>query len=64
MRSTLEKESMALTSAEQKQIRDALCAIAVRGARHPGEYDTARDELTKQFEALKAAAVQPVAKEK
>ncbi|MDR6447455.1 hypothetical protein J2794_003571 [Paraburkholderia terricola] len=55
---------MALTAAEQKQIRDALCAIAVRGARHPGEYDTARDELTKQFEALKAAAAPPAAKAK
>jgi len=55
---------MALTATEQKQIRDALCAIAVRGARHPGEYDTARDELTKQFEALKAAAAPLAAKAK
>jgi hypothetical protein len=52
---------MALTATEQKQIREALCAIAVRGARYPDEYDTARKELVKQFEALKAAAAQPAA---
>lgn len=49
---------MALTATEQKQIREALCAIAVRGVRHPGEYDAARTELVKQFEALKVAAAQ------
>lgn len=49
---------MALTATEQKQIREALCAIAVRGTRHPDEYDVARAELAKQFEALKAAAAQ------
>jgi hypothetical protein len=52
---------MTLTATEQKQIREALCAIAVRGARHPGEYDVARTELVKQFEALKVAAAQPAA---
>jgi hypothetical protein len=50
---------MALTATEQKQIREALCAIAVRGARYPEEYEKARTELVKQFEALKVAAVQP-----
>jgi len=55
---------MALTATEQKQIRDALCAIAVRGARWPGEYDVARDELSKQFVALKVAAAPPAAKAK
>jgi hypothetical protein len=50
---------MALTATEQKQIREALCAIAVRGARHPDEYDMARVELVKQFEALKVVAAQP-----
>ena len=59
LRSALEIEIMALTTTEQKQIRDVLCAIAVRGARHPGEYDAARDELVKQFEALKVAAARP-----
>lgn len=52
---------MALTATEQKQIRDALCAIAVRRARYPEEYEKARTELVKQFEALKAAAAQPAA---
>lgn len=55
---------MALTATEQKQIRDALCAIAVRGARYPDEYQTARENLTKQFEALKADAAPPAAKAK
>jgi hypothetical protein len=50
---------MALTATEQKQIRDALCAIAVRGARYPEEYEKARTELVKQFEALKVVAAQP-----
>lgn len=50
---------MALTAAEQKQIRDALCAIAVRGARFPDEYVQARKNLTEQFEALKAAPTPP-----
>lgn len=52
---------MALTATEQKQIRDALCQIAVRGARYPDEYEVARTNLTAQFEALKAAATQPAA---
>ncbi|MDR3386840.1 MAG: hypothetical protein P4L92_07285 [Rudaea sp.] len=52
---------MALTATEQKQIREALCAIAVRGARHPGEYDVARAELVRQFEALKGAVAPPAA---
>ncbi|SDR18615.1 hypothetical protein SAMN05443245_3405 [Paraburkholderia fungorum] len=50
---------MALTATEQKQIREALCAIAVRGARYPDEYETARKNLTAQFEMLKVAAAQP-----
>lgn len=50
---------MALTATEQKQIREALCAIAVRGARYQKEYEKARTELVKPFEALKVAAVQP-----
>ena len=52
---------MALTAAEQKQIRETLCAIAVRGARFPEELQQARENLTKQFEALKGAAAQPAA---
>jgi hypothetical protein len=52
---------MPLTATEQKQIRDALCAIAVRGARYPDEYEKARTDLVKQFEALKVAAAQPAA---
>ncbi|WP_153135151.1 hypothetical protein [Paraburkholderia agricolaris] len=52
---------MALTATEQKQIREALCAIAARGARYPDEYETARVNLTAQFEALKVAAAQPAA---
>jgi hypothetical protein len=51
-----------LTASEQKQIRDALCAIAVRGARYPDEYERARTELVKQFEALKADSVKPAPK--
>jgi hypothetical protein len=50
---------MALTATEQKQIREALCAIAVRGARYPEEYEKARTELVTQFEALKVVATQP-----
>jgi hypothetical protein len=61
---SLRRPEMALTATEQKQIREALCAIAVRGARHPQEYDVAREELVKQFEALKAVAVPPAAKAK
>ncbi|MBP0589303.1 hypothetical protein J8I87_06135 [Paraburkholderia sp. LEh10] len=52
---------MALSASEQKQIREALCAIAVRGARYPEELETVRQNLTKQFEALKEAAGQPAA---
>jgi tRNA G26 N,N-dimethylase Trm1 len=55
---------MALTATEQKQIRDTLCAIAVRGARYVEEMEHARVEVAKQFEALKAAAAPPAAKEK
>ena len=55
---------MALTATERKQIRDALCAIAVRGARYVEEMEHARIELVKQFEALKVAATPPAAKEK
>ena len=54
---------MALTATEQKQIREALCAMVVAG-QHPEAIEEARLTLTKQFEALKAAAVQPAAKEK
>ncbi|MFM0495620.1 hypothetical protein [Paraburkholderia caledonica] len=54
---------MALTATEQKQIREALCAMVVAG-QHPAAIDEACLTLTKQFEALKAAAVQPAAKEK
>jgi hypothetical protein len=50
---------MALTATEQKQIREALCAIAARGARYPEEYETARKELVRQFEALKVVAALP-----
>jgi hypothetical protein len=52
---------MALTATEQKQIRDALCAIAVRGARFPDEFEKTRTELVKQFEALKVVAAQQAA---
>ncbi|WP_157646390.1 hypothetical protein [Paraburkholderia atlantica] len=52
---------MALTATEQKQIRDALCAIAVRGARYPEEFERTRTELVKQFAALKEVAAQPAA---
>ncbi|MEM5371331.1 hypothetical protein V4C53_35600 [Paraburkholderia azotifigens] len=45
-----------LTAAEQKQIRDALCAIAVRGLRLPDELERVRKELTKEFLALKEVA--------
>ncbi|WP_185732287.1 hypothetical protein [Burkholderia sp. Bp8963] len=55
---------MAVTAAEQKQIREALCAIAIRGARFPQELDQVRQSLTTQFEALKAVAAPPAAKEK
>jgi len=55
---------MALTAAEHKQIRDALCQIVVRGIRHEGELKTARESLTQQFEALKAAPAPQAAKEK
>lgn len=55
---------MALTAAEQKQIREALCAIAVRGARFPDELQQARQNLTQQFEALKAAAAPQAVAEK
>jgi hypothetical protein len=54
---------MALTATEQKQIREALCAMVVAG-QHPAAIEEARLTLTAQFEALKAAAVQPAAKEK
>ncbi|GJH05010.1 hypothetical protein [Paraburkholderia terrae] len=53
-----------LTAAEQKQIREALCAIAVRGERFPGELAQTREKLTKEFLALKGAAAQPAAKAK
>ncbi|WP_193727651.1 hypothetical protein [Paraburkholderia franconis] len=52
---------MALTASELKQIRETLCAIVVRGLRHPDELKTAREELTQSFEALKAVAAQPAA---
>ena len=55
---------MALTAAEQKQIRETLCAIAARGSRFPDELHQARENLTKQFEALKAAATPQAATEK
>jgi hypothetical protein len=43
-----------LTPAEQKQIREALCAIVVRGLRYPTELTDVRNLLTAQFLALKA----------
>jgi len=54
---------MALTATEQKQIREAMCEMAVAGRRSP-EIEEARLILTAQFEALKAAAAQPAVKEK
>lgn len=54
---------MALTATEQKQIREALCAMAVAG-QHPAAIDQTRLTLTDQFEKLKAAAAQPAVKEK
>ncbi|MBW0450870.1 hypothetical protein [Paraburkholderia phenoliruptrix] len=54
---------MALTAAEQKQIREALCAMAVAG-HHAAAIEQTRLTLTDQFEKLKAAAAQPVTKEK
>ncbi|HDR9274240.1 TPA: hypothetical protein QDB24_002304 [Burkholderia vietnamiensis] len=55
---------MALTAAEQKQIREALCAIAVCWSRFLDELQQARQNLTQQFEALKAAATPQAAAEK
>jgi tRNA G26 N,N-dimethylase Trm1 len=52
---------MALTATEQKQIRDALCAIVVRGLRYPDELKVTREALTQSFDALKVVAVQPAA---
>ncbi|MFM0135067.1 hypothetical protein [Caballeronia grimmiae] len=38
-----------LPSAQQKQIRDALCAVAARGERFPGELAAVRVNLSREF---------------
>ncbi|MDR5815821.1 hypothetical protein QCE62_19730 [Caballeronia sp. LZ033] len=45
---------VALTPAEQKQIRDAMCGAAVRGLTYPGELADIRSGLSHQFSLLKA----------
>lgn len=54
---------MALTATEQKQIREALCAMVVAG-QHPAAIEEARLTLTKQFEAMKVAVAQQAAAKK
>jgi hypothetical protein len=43
-----------LTPAEQKQVREALCAVVARGLRYPNELEDVRKLLTAQFLGLKA----------
>lgn len=38
-----------LPAAQQKQIRDALCAVAARGERYPGELAAVRVNLSREF---------------
>jgi hypothetical protein len=45
---------VALTPAEQKQIRDALCGVAMRGLRHNGELEDMRVRLSREFAQLKS----------
>jgi tRNA G26 N,N-dimethylase Trm1 len=45
---------VALTPAEQKQIREALCAVAARGVRYNGELTDMRLRLTHEFGQLKS----------
>jgi hypothetical protein len=45
---------VALTAAEQKQIRDALCGAAVRGLHYDGELADMRASLTREFAQMKS----------
>lgn len=45
---------VALTPAEQKQIRDAMCGAAARGLAYAGELADIRSGLSHQFSLLKA----------
>ncbi|WP_175980032.1 hypothetical protein [Caballeronia zhejiangensis] len=49
---------VALTAAEQKQIRDALCGAAVRGLRYESELADLRASLTREFARLKSECAQ------
>ncbi|WP_250538678.1 MULTISPECIES: hypothetical protein [unclassified Caballeronia] len=43
-----------LPAAQQKQIRDALCAVAARGERFPGELAAVRVGLSREFATFSA----------
>lgn len=43
-----------LTPAEQKQIRDTLCNIVLRGLRYPTELSDTRSMLSREFAEIKA----------
>lgn len=49
-----------LPAAQQKQIRDALCAIAARGERFPGEIASVRVCLSREFATFNADCVKAV----
>jgi len=46
-----------LPAAQQKQIRDALCAVAARGERFPGELASVRVCLSREFATFNADCV-------